>query len=146
MADYYNKPTALAKFFNSLLRTLAGIGLTPRDNIVVQVRGRKSGKLRSNVVTYVEHEGVRYLVAPRGTTDWVRNVRAADGQASLKHGKAHQVKLTEMPVEQRTPIIHAYLQKMPEMVQREFGVSRSSSGDEIGKIAPRHPVFRITEV
>jgi deazaflavin-dependent oxidoreductase (nitroreductase family) len=101
MADYYNKPTAITQLLNSTLRQFASIGLSPRDTVVVQVRGRKSGNMRSNVVTYVEHDGTRYLVAPRGTTEWVRNVRAAGGEASLKHGRSLPVRLIEVPEPER---------------------------------------------
>ena len=145
MAEYYNKPTAMAKFINSTLRQLAAIGLSPRDTVELRVHGRKSGKLRSNVVTYVEHEGARYLVAPRGTTEWVRNVRAAGGEASLKHRRSKRVRLVEVPDGQRAPIIRSYLKKMPGMVRREFGVEAEAPDADIARIAPRHPVFRIIE-
>ena len=145
MAEYYNKPTALTKFINSTVRQLASIGLSPRDTVAVRVRGRKSGKMRSNVVTYVEHDGARYLVAPRGTTEWVRNVRAAGGEASLKRRRAQAVRLVEVPEEQRAPIIRSYLQKMPALVQREFGVEPDAPDADIQRIAPRHPVFRIVD-
>ena len=144
MADYYNKPTGMTKLINSTLRQLASLGLSPRDTVAVQVRGRKSGKMRSNVVTYVELDGTRYLVAPRGTTEWVRNVRAAGGEALLKHGRSQPVRLAEVPESERPPIIRAYLQKMPAMVQREFRVTKDSPMSEIEGIAARHPVFKIT--
>ena len=113
MAEYYNKPDPLAKLINSTLRQFASIGLAPRDTVALQVCGRKSGKKRSNVVTYVEHDGARYLVAPRGTTEWVRNVRAAGGEASLKHGRSKAVRLVEVPEAERAAIIRLYLKKMP---------------------------------
>ncbi len=138
MAEYYNKPTALTKFINATVRQLASIGVSRRDTVAVRVRGRKSGKMRSNVVTYVEHDGARYLVAPRGSTEWVRNVRAAGGEAALKRRRAQAVRLVELPEEQRAPIIRA-------MVQREFGVQADSPDADIERIAPRHPVFRIVD-
>ena len=144
MAAYYNKPTAVAKLINSTIRQIAAIGLSPRDTVELRVRGRKSGKTRANVVTYVEHEGARYLVAPRGTTEWVRNVRTAGGEAWLKHGRSEGVRLAEIAEGERAAIIHAYLQKMPGMVQREFGVTKDSPMTEIERIASRHPVFKIT--
>jgi deazaflavin-dependent oxidoreductase (nitroreductase family) len=146
MATYYDRPSGLTKFINGMLGRLASLGLAPRNTIAVQVRGRKSGKMRSNVVQYVEYEGARYLVAPRGTTEWVRNVRAAGGEAALKHGRTQQVRLDELPESERAPIIEAYLKTVPAMVQREFGVTRESPRGEIERIAPRHPVFKITNV
>jgi deazaflavin-dependent oxidoreductase (nitroreductase family) len=144
MPDYYNKPDPLAKLINSTFRQFAALGLSPKDTVELRVRGRKSGKRRANVVTYVEHGGQRYLVAPRGTTEWVRNVRAAAGEASLKHGGTQAVRLTEVPQAERAPIIGAYLKKMPAMVQREFGVTADSPPADVERIAERHPVFRIT--
>ena len=145
MADYYNKPKSFEKLINSAFRTLASIGLSPRDSVELRVRGRKSGKIRSNVVTYVEHDSTRYLVAPRGTTEWVRNVRAAAGEASLKHGRTQAIRLVEVSAAERAPIIRSYLKKMPGMVRREFGVEADSPDAEIEGIAPRHPVFRILD-
>jgi len=141
----YNRPGTLTKLSNSLFARLASIGLTPRDTVAVRVRGRKSGKMRSNAVTYVEHDGARYLVAPRGTTEWVRNVRAARGEASLKHGRSQPVHLVEVPDAQRAPIIRSYLKKMPGMVRREFGVEAEAPDTDIQRIAPQHPVFRIVD-
>ena len=143
MTAYYNKPTATTKLMNGALMRLASIGFTPRNIVAVQVRGRKSGKLRSNVVTWVEVDGERYLVAPRGTTEWVRNVRAAAGEAAIKHGRSEPVRLIEVPEAARAPIIHAYVQKQPGMVRREFGVQGDEPMPEFERIAPRHPVFRI---
>ena len=143
MTAYYNKPTATTKLMNGLFMRLASIGFTPRNTVAVQIRGRKSGRLRSNVVTWVEVDGGRYLVAPRGTTEWVRNVRAASGEASIKHGRSEPVRLIEVPEAERAPIIRAYVQKQPDMVRREFGVKGDEPMEEYERIAPRHPVFRI---
>jgi hypothetical protein len=143
MTTFYNKPTPTTKLMNGVFMRLASLGFTPRDTVAVQVRGRKSGRLRSNVVTWVEVDGARYLVAPRGTTEWVRNVRAAAGEAAIKHGRSEPVRLIEVPEGERAPIIHAYVQKQPGMVRREFGVKSDEPMSEYERIAPRHPVFRI---
>ncbi len=73
---------------NSIISRLAGIGLVPMNTVLLQVRGRRSGEMRSTAVSWVEHEGQRYLVAPRGNTEWVRNVKAASGEAVLKSRKS----------------------------------------------------------
>ena len=71
---------------------------------------------------------------------------AAGGAAALKHGRTQTVRLTEVPEGERVPVIESYLKKMPAMVQREFGVTSTSPREDIERIAPRHPVFHITEV
>lgn len=139
----YHKPSGVMKAMNGFFGRLASIGLTPKDTVQLQVKGRRSGQTRSVAVTWVEAEGQRYLVAPRGNTEWVRNVNAAGGEAVLKHGKSERVRLDELPVEQRAPIIKAYLKKTAMVTKREFGLDLEAPIEEFEKIAPRHPVFRV---
>jgi deazaflavin-dependent oxidoreductase (nitroreductase family) len=139
----YHKPSGPVKLMNAFFGRLASIGLMASDTVQLQVKGRRSGQTRSVAVTWVEHEGGRYLVAPRGNTEWVRNVQAAGGQAVLKHGKSEGVRLEELPVEQRAPIIKSYLKKTAMVTKREFGIEPDAPIEEFERIAPRHPVFRI---
>jgi len=139
----YHKPSGLVKLMNGFIGRLASMGLIPGDTAMLQVKGRRSGEMRSTAVTWVEHEGQRYLVAPRGTTDWVRNVRAAGGQAAIRRRNSEDVRLEEMPVEQRALIIKAYLKKTAMVTKREFGIEPDAPIEEFEKIAERHPVFRI---
>ena len=140
----YHKPSGLVKAMNSFVGRLASWGLIPGGTALLQVKGRRSGQTRSTAVTWVEHDGQRYLVAPRGNTEWVRNVKAAGGEAVLKHGKSDAVRLEELPVEQRAPIIQAYLKKTARVTKREFGIEPDAPIEEFQRIAPDHPVFRIT--
>jgi len=142
----YHKPSGLVKAMNSLVGRLASWGLIPGGTALLQVKGRRSGQTRSTAVTWVEHDGQRYLVAPRGNTEWVRNVKAAGGEAVLKHGKSDAVRLEELPVEQRAPIIQAYLKKTARVTKREFGIEPDAPIEEFQRIAPDHPVFRITTI
>lgn len=139
----YHKPSGPVKLMNSIIGRLASIGLIPGETVMLQVKGRRSGQTRSTAVTWAEHDGQRYLVAPRGTTEWVRNVRAAGGQAAIRRRKTEEVRLEEVPVEQRAPIIKTYLKKTALVTKREFGLDPDAPLDEFEKIAPRHPVFRI---
>ena len=141
----YHKPSSLVKAMNSVFGRLASWGLIPGDTALLQVNGRRSGQTRSNAVTWVEHDGQRYLVAPRGNTEWVRNVKAAGGEAILKRRKAERVRLEEVPIEQRAPIIKSYLKKTALVTKREFGIEPEAPLEEFEKIADRHPVFRITK-
>jgi deazaflavin-dependent oxidoreductase (nitroreductase family) len=142
----YHKPSGLVKAMNDFVGRLASWGLIPGGTALLQVKGRRSGQTRSTALTWVEHEGQRYLVAPRGNTEWVRNVKAAGGEAVLKHGKSDAVRLEELPVEQRAPIIQAYLKKTARVTKREFGIEPDAPIEEFQRIAPDHPVFRITTI
>jgi deazaflavin-dependent oxidoreductase (nitroreductase family) len=141
----YHKPSSLVKAMNSAFGRLASWGLIPGDTALLQVSGRRSRQTRSNAVTWVEHDGQRYLVAPRGNTEWVRNLKAAGGEAILKRRKAERVRLEEVPVEQRASIIKSYLKKTALVTKREFGIEPEAPLEEFEKIADRHPVFRITK-
>ena len=140
----YHKPSGPVKLMNSIIGRLASIGLIPGETVMLQVKGRRSGQTRSNAVTWAEHDGQRYLVAPRGTTEWVRNVRAAGGQAAIRRRKSEEVRLEEVPVERRAPIIKTYLKKTALVTKREFGLDPDAPLEEFEKIAADHPVFRIT--
>ncbi len=143
----YHRPSGATQFFNRLVGWVASIGLMSfADTVSLEVKGRRSGVVRSTPVTIVEVDGVRYLVAPRGQTEWVRNVRAAGGEASLRHGKREVVRLEEVPAGQSAAIIRAYLKKTARVTRREFGIEPDAPIEEFERIAPRHPVFRITAV
>jgi deazaflavin-dependent oxidoreductase (nitroreductase family) len=139
----YHKPSGLVKAMNTFVGWLGSMGLVPGGTAQLQVKGRKSGQTRKNAVTWVEHEGQRYLVAPRGNTEWVRNVKADGGQAVLKRGKSEKVRLEEIPVEQRAAIIKPYLKKTAIATKREFGLDPEAPMEEFERIAPQHPVFRV---
>jgi deazaflavin-dependent oxidoreductase (nitroreductase family) len=141
----YHKPSGMTKLFNSVYGVFAGMGLAPTRSIVIETRGRRSGQTRSVPVNIVEFEGQRYLVSPRGESEWVRNVRAADGQAVLRHGKRTPVRLEELPAGERATIIQKYLRENAMSTKQHFGVDPKAEISEFERIAPLHPVFRITE-
>ncbi len=140
---FYRRPTALTQMMNRVMSWLASLGLTPSDTVTLEVKGRRSGQVRSNVVTWVEREGERYLVSPRGESEWVRNVRAAGGEAFVCHRGRRKVQLEEVAVDQRAPIIQAYLKKTAMATRQHFGVDPKAGLEEFEGIAARHPVFRI---
>src|SRR5437867_10642286 len=90
------RPTRLGRLVNGALAWLSGLGLTPRILLTLQVRGRRSGLLHTNVLVVAKHDGQRYLVWMLGDgSEWVRNVRAADGEAFVKRGWSRPVRITE---------------------------------------------------
>ena len=139
----YHRPSRTTKFFNSVFGWLASRGLTPRSMISIEVKGRRSGQTRTTVVNWVEHSGERYLVSPRGEAEWVRNVRAAGGEAVIRHGGRTKVRLEEMVPAECAPIIQAYLKKTARVTKGLFGVDPGAALEEFERIAPLHPVFRI---
>jgi deazaflavin-dependent oxidoreductase (nitroreductase family) len=141
---HYQKPDAMtARVINPLIIALTKLGLSVRGVYVLAVRGRKTGKMQEVPVNPVEVEGTRYLVAPRGETQWVRNLRAA-GVAELRVGRQReQIRVTELADEAKLPVLRAYLRRWQRETGRFFGVDANASDEELRRRAPDHPVFRI---
>jgi hypothetical protein len=136
---------------NRMVARLAALGLTPRNTVALEVPGRKSGRQRRTSLVVAEHGGGRFLVSLAGESEWVRNVRANHCRASLRRLRSRPVRLVELPVEERPPVLMAYLSKRAyskshEFEAREFfGVSPKASLDDLAGIAARYPVFRIEQ-
>lgn len=135
------RPTVLEALFNRTLGLLIAIGLGPKDYYLLEVRGRKSGRLYSTPVSIVQHGGNWYVVAPRGTTQWVRNVRAS-GRVTLRAGSRRtDYSLHEVPVAERAPILKNYLTRYRKYVQRYFSVRDGAPEPEFAAVAAAYPVF-----
>ena len=129
--------------FRAVWAWLSGLGLTPRILLSLQVKGRRSGRLRTNVLVVARHDGQLYLVSMLGEgSDWVRNVRAAGGEAFIKRGRSHPVKLTEVPVSERGPILKTYCH-VATSGRRHFPVPHNAPVSEFDAVAERYPVFRV---
>jgi deazaflavin-dependent oxidoreductase (nitroreductase family) len=122
--------------------TRRGVGLA--GSRLLTVRGRTSGLLRQTVVNVLELDGERYLVAPRGTTEWVRNLRVA-GEASLRVGRRTEpVAAVELEDGVKVPVLREYLRRWGWEVGAFFeGISAASTDEELTRIAPDFPVFRL---
>ena len=108
-ASTFREPTALEKFFNRLLGFLVGLGVGPSHIHLLEVRGRKTGKLYMTPVDLLPLNGKRYLVAPRGRTQWVRNAEAA-GEIVLKRGrKRERLGLRPLDAAEKPEVLKAYL-------------------------------------
>jgi deazaflavin-dependent oxidoreductase (nitroreductase family) len=140
---FYRKPTAFDRAINRFVSWVASIGLTPSKTVTLEVKGRRSGQVRSTVVNWVEHEGERYFVSPRGEAEWVRNVRAAGGEAVIRRRGRERVRLEEVASEQRAPMLKAYLGENVMTTQKHFGVDPKAELSEFEEISGKHPVFRI---
>ena len=137
------RPTRLGKFVTGALAWVSGLGLVPPILLTLQVRGRRSGRLRDTVLVVAHHDGKRYLVSMLGDgSEWVRNVRAAEGEAFVKRGRSHPVRLTEVPVGERGPILKAYCQ-VATSGRQHFPLPHDAPLAEFSAVAERYPVFRI---
>jgi deazaflavin-dependent oxidoreductase (nitroreductase family) len=130
--------------FNRLVGGLARLGLSVFGTRLLAVRGRKTGAWRTAVVNVLEHEGERYLVAPRGETDWVRNMRAARA-GELRLGRRREsFRTAEMADGDKPPVLRAYLARWAFEVRAFFpGVSAESGDAELLRVARNYPIFRI---
>lgn len=130
--------------FNQAVRALTNMGVSVWGSRTLWVRGRSSGEWRSTPVNLLNWNGNPYLVAPRGVTQWVRNLRAA-GNGELRVGRRVQVfEATELNDAEKTEVLRAYLQRWKFEVGVFFdGVSATSPLSELERIAPNHPVFRL---
>lgn len=146
MAGDYIKPGFLtARVLNPAMSFLAGrLGLGLKGARVLSVQGRKTGEWRSTPVNPLSVAGQRYLVSPRGETQWVRNIRVRR-EARLTLGRTTEtVRVQEVADADKPPILRAYLHAWAWEVKSFFGgVGPDASDADLARIAPRHPVFRI---
>jgi deazaflavin-dependent oxidoreductase (nitroreductase family) len=141
----YQPPDWLTKsVFNPLLMLLSRLGVSLRGSRTLAVRGRRSGEWRTVPVNPLPIDSGRYLVSPRGRTDWVRNIRAAGGGELRHRGQAEPIRVTEIADDDKPPILREYLRRWSWEVGKFFdGVTADSSEDDLRRIAPDHAVFRI---
>jgi deazaflavin-dependent oxidoreductase (nitroreductase family) len=132
------------RVFNAAVAGLTRLGFSLYGSRILAVRGRKSGQWRTVPVNLLEHQGGRYLVAPRGDTEWARNLRAS-GEGELRLGSKCEVfHALELRDDEKRPILRAYIERWWFEVGRFFELSGPSAPDaELDHIAPQHPVFRI---
>lgn len=142
MSDFL-EPSPLERIFNAALGVLVGLGLGLRHNHLLQVRGRKTGRVHSTPVNVLEVAGRRFLVAGRGRTQWVRNAEVA-GEVQLKRGRSRQrFRLRAVPGDEKPPILSTYLDRFQPTVQRYFPIPAGSAPDSFARIADRCPVFEL---
>jgi deazaflavin-dependent oxidoreductase (nitroreductase family) len=136
---------AMTRLFNNSVRSLTRHGISVWGSRVLYVRGRKSGEWRTTPVNPLRHDGHRYLVAPRGHTQWVRNMRVAKGGELRVGRRVERFTATELADEQKPEVLRAYLRRGKFEVGVFFdGVGPDASDEQLLAIAPGYPVFRIT--
>jgi len=137
------KPTPIEAGLNKLFGSLVRIGLASKHSFLLEVRGRKTGRIYSTPVNVVDLDRRQYLVAPRGYTQWVRNARAV-GRVTLKRGFIRRSFNVRTVSDDRKPeILKAYLDQFKRAVQRYFPIPVGSESSEFIRIADRYPVFEL---
>ena len=137
------RPTRLGVWVNRFSCWWSGLGLPPRSQAALEVRGRTSGRTRSNPVVIATVEGKRYLVSMLGpNSDWVKNVEAAHGNAVIRQGRRRHVHLVRVPEEQRAPILREYI-RIATSGRLHFPLTGDAPSSEFDEIVGLYPVFRI---
>src|SRR5579864_6240215 len=135
----FREPSAGEKIFNRVFGFLVGLGLGFSYNYLLEVRGRKTGKLYSTPINLLELNGKKYLVAPRGRTQWVRNAEAA-GEITLKKGsKRQKFRLDPLTDAEKLRILKAYLDTFRREVQRYFPIPAGSPPEAFAQVASSYP-------
>src|SRR5581483_11557562 len=139
----YDAPSSGEKFFNRAIGFLAGLGFAPSFIYLLEVRGRKSGKTYSTAVNLMELNGKRFLVAPRGRTQWVRNAEAA-GEVVLKKGSTRRkFRLRLLADAEKPEVLKAYLDTFKREVQRYFPVPAGSASEVFVPLLDSYPAFEL---
>lgn len=137
------RPNALARALNRGWAAVHSLGIAPNYLVTLEVLGRRSGRVISFPLAMVPLNGERYLVSMLGAeTAWVRNLRAANGHATLRHGRTEQVCLEEVAVEQRAAVLKAYLRLAPG-ARPHIAVDKNAPLEAFESIAAQIPVFRV---
>jgi deazaflavin-dependent oxidoreductase (nitroreductase family) len=142
----FRAPSAAERVFNRVFGFLVGLGIGFPHNYLLQVCGRKSGKIYSTPIDLLEMDGKKFLVAPRGRTQWVRNAEAA-GEITLKKGSnRRKFHLRPIPDADKPEILKAYLDTFRREVQGYFPLPAGSPVEAFGELAPSYPAFELIQV
>lgn len=150
----YRPPAPWYRRLNRLGVPLTSLGLAPRDAVTLEVRGRRSGRPRRTPILRTPYHGDDHLVSLSGESEWVRNVRAADGHAIIRRRGAQRVRLVELPPGDRAPVVAEYVRRAvdrsgPAAAERAnrsyFGLGPNATLEDIEAIVDHYPVFRITD-
>lgn len=144
-ASRYIKPSGLTvTVFNRAVAALTRCGISVMGSRVLYVRGRTSGEWRTTPVNLLTVDGDKYLVAPRGQTQWVRNMRAAGGGELRVGRRVQEFTASELTDQEKPPVLRAYLKRWEWEVGMFFeGIKADATDEQLRGIAPGFPVFRI---
>ena len=142
-ASHFEAPSPLERLVSRIFGVLVGLGIGLPHNYLLQVRGRRSGRLYATPVDVLTYADTRFVVAGRGTTQWVRNARAS-GQVVLRKGfRREELRVRELPDAEKPAVLKAYLDRFKLTVQRYFPVRAGSPISDFVALADRYPVFEL---
>ena len=137
------RPNWAAIILNRLWAAVHALGVAPNYLVTLEVQGRRSGRRISLPLVMIVIEGERYLVSMLGAeADWVQNVRAADGNVTLRHGGREEVHLEDVAADRRAPVLKAYLKRAPG-ARPHLPVDKNAPLSEFEKVSEQFPVFRV---
>ena len=137
------RPNRVARVLDRATATVYARGVSPNYLVTLEVAGRRSGRAIRFPLVMVVVKGERYLVSMLGSsTNWVHNVRAAGGEAVLRHGRQEAVHLEEVAVDRRAAVLKAYLGRAPN-ARSHIPVDQEAPLAEFERVAERFPVFRV---
>jgi hypothetical protein len=137
------RTTSLGKLWSRGFAFVCGLGLAPKILLTLQVKSRSSDRLYSTILVVAGHEGQHYLVSMLGDgSEWVKDVRAAGGEARVRRGRSRPVRLVEIPPDERAPILKAWCQ-VATSGRRHLPVPYDAPASAFETIAADYPVFRI---
>lgn len=137
------RPTRIGRLWSRLYAWVSGLGLVPGILLTLQTKDRNSGRINSTILVVATYQAQRYLVSMLGEeSEWVQNVRASGGAASVKRGRSHPVHLTEIAPHERAGILKAWTQ-VATSGRQHLPVSHDAPVSAFEAIASDYPVFRI---
>jgi deazaflavin-dependent oxidoreductase (nitroreductase family) len=140
----YSRPGTAERLLGQALVALLRAGIVRGHFYVLEVRGRKSGRVLALPVDPLDFDGKRYLVCARGDSNWVKNARAAGEVVLARARRRQRFAVREVAAGNRPPILKAYLDRYAREVQRFFPVPRGSPETSFEGFAVRYPVFELT--
>lgn len=139
----FRPPSHVERVFNRVFGVLVRLGLGLRHNYIVEVRGRTTGRVYATPVNLLELRGRRFLVAPRGRTQWVRNAEAAGHVALARGSRRENVRVVRVSTAEKAEILAAYLTRFKLTVQRYFPVRAGAPASAFRDVLDHYPVFEL---
>jgi F420H(2)-dependent quinone reductase len=137
------RPNRVARLLNWWGAAVYARGVAPDYLVTLEVPGRRSGRIVSLPLVMVVVGGERYLVSMLGEdVNWVRNVKAAGGDVTLRHGHREEVRLEEVAPDRRAPVLKAYLKRAPG-ARAHLPIDKDAPLAEFERVSSRFPVFRV---
>ena len=144
MPSGYEEPNRAARAANAIIRWLAELGISIAGTRALRVRGRKTGKQRAVVINLLTVDGVDYLVAPRGNTQWARNVRAAGIVEVGPRWRRQRARVSEVDDAAKPELLRRYLARWYWQVKDYVGgLTPDSSDEQLRAAAATIPVFKL---